>query len=400
MNGPISTSSAQAALAAGALSPDVMRGLASCDPLVVHSVAIAPLEGRLSHPFVIASDASKQERVDNVLVALEVGDGVVGYGEAAPFAGIAGDSCEILREEIRNSLIHRCDYGMTPHSFACVLRDAIRYPSARAALETAFLDAHAKRKGLSLCKFLNHRVETRRFITDITIPIVDAEEAAGLASKYREEGFGRIKIKVGDDLERAFDRVEAIVGAYAAGGLVDGLEILLDANEGYDATDAIGLLDFMQSRLGVVPEIFEQPVKRDDFDGMRQVRIVASTFGTRVFADESVFTCFDAAKLIQAEAADGINLKIMKHGGIIEALKIAERAIHAGLELMIGGMVETTLAMTASLHLAQLIDPVWLDLDTPLLMDARKLRGGMIYEGASMMLPQESGIGVHPLSGI
>ncbi len=400
MNSPISISSAQAALAAGALIPDVMRGLANCDPLVVHSVAIAPLEGRLSQPFVIASDASKQERVDNVLVALEVGDGIVGFGEAAPFAGIAGDSCEVLREEIRSSLVHLCDYAMTPHSFACMLRDAVRYPAARAALETAFLDAHARRQGLSLCKFLSPRTETRPFITDITIPIVGVEEAARLAGKYRDEGFGRIKIKVGDDLDRAFDRVEAIVGAYAAGGLVEDLEILLDANEGYDAKDAIGLLDFMQGRLGMAPEIFEQPVKRDDIEGMRQVRIVASTFGTRVFADESVFTCYDAVKLIQAEAADGINLKIMKHGGIIETLKIAERAIHAGLQLMMGGMVETTLAMTASLHLAQIIDPVWLDLDTPLLMNAIKLRGGMIYEGASMKLPQESGIGVHPLSGI
>jgi L-alanine-DL-glutamate epimerase-like enolase superfamily enzyme len=400
MNGLVSTASAQAALVAGALIPDVMRGLANRDPLMVSSVAIAPLEGRLSQPFVIASDASKQERVDNVLVALEFGDGTVGFGEAAPYAGISGDSCEILWDEIRSSLIHLCDYEMTPYSFACLLRDVVRYPAARAALETAFLDAHAKRLGLSLCKFLSPRIETRPFITDITIPIVGTVEAARLAGKYREEGFERIKIKVGDDLDSAFDRVEAIVGAYAAGGLVDGLEVLLDANEGYDATDAIGLLDFMQSRLGVVPEIFEQPVRRDDIEGMRQVRIVASAFGTRVFADESVFTCYDAIKLIEADAADGINLKIMKHGGIIETLKIAERAIHAGLQLMIGGMVETQLAMTASLHLAQLIDPVWLDLDTPLLMETLRLRGGMVYEGAQVMLPQESGIGVHPLSGI
>jgi L-alanine-DL-glutamate epimerase-like enolase superfamily enzyme len=397
MTGPISTASSQAALAAAALIPDVMRGMASCEPLAVQSVAISPLDGKLSHPFVIASDASKQERVDNVMVALEVKDGIVGCGEAAPYKGISGDSQEILRNDIRRVLPHICHCEMTPLTFSNLLRDAVRYPAARAALEMAFLDAHAKYKGLSLCKFLSPQAAVRKHITDVTIPILSADEAAELALKYRSEGFERIKVKVGRDLEQDFDRLEAIVGAYAAGGLLGELEILLDANEGYVASDAIALLDFMKSRLDIAPLIFEQPVGRDDIDGMKQMRIAASAFGTKVFADESVFNCRDLFRLIEAEAADGINLKIMKHGGIIETLKIAERAIHAGLELMIGGMVETTLAMTASLHLAQLIDPVWLDLDTPLLMNVRTIRGGMIYEGASMMLPSVPGIGVHPL---
>lgn len=398
MNGNITASMSQAALAAGALIPEVMRGLASRDPLMIDNVAVMPLEGKLERPFVIATDASKRERVDNVLVALDVGDGVVGYGEAAPFAGIAGDSYKLLRQDISSCLLHICDYRMTPHAFSCLLRDAVRYPAARAALEMAFLDAHAKRQDLSLYKFLSPAAEGRTFVTDITIPIVDGEEAARLAEEYSDEGFERIKIKVGDNLDMAFERVEAVVGAYRMRGSVEGLEILLDANggkeKGYSAKDAIALLDFMRSRLGIAPKIFEQPIKSDDLRGMKQLRIAASSFGTKIFADESVFTLYDAFKLINEEAADGINIKIMKHGGIIGALMIAEQAIHAGLELMIGGMMESRLAMTASLHLAQLIDPVWLDLDTPLLMETPRLSGGMLYEGAAMMLPPGSGIGI------
>lgn len=114
-----------------------------------------------------------------------------------------------------------------------------------------------------------------------------------------------------------------------------------------------------------------------------------------VFADESVYDVEDARRIIRSGSADGINLKLMKHGGIVEAMRIAELAGANGLKLMIGGMVETRLAMTASLHLASALGGVhWLDLDTPLFLNEEILAGGMIYCGPQLRLPDAPGIGV------
>lgn len=391
----LATTSASGQIAA------VLANLALREPLTVEGVGVRKLGGHLTSPFVIASDASKRDRVDNVLVSLEVEGGSVGYGEAAPFKGISGDTQDLLMEDIRRAVPGLCTSKMSPLMFSSLVKDRVKFPAARAALEMAFLDALARRRGESFYSYLlNREAKARPMVTDITIPIMEPFEALRLAREYREMGFRRIKIKVGDEVERAFERVESVVGAFAAGGITDGLEILLDANEGYKAQDAIMLMWLMRNRLGKNPAIFEQPVRRDDLEGMHAVRLVGLEYDTHVFADESVFNVQSAAALIQADAADGINLKLMKHGGPVQFLKIAELASDAGLKLMVGGMLETSLAMTASLHLAQLVDPFWLDLDTPLLMDVEGLAGGMVYDGARIMLPEAAGIGVEYVGDI
>ncbi|MBI5300407.1 MAG: hypothetical protein HY877_08995 [Deltaproteobacteria bacterium] len=148
--------------------------------------------------------------------------------------------------------------------------------------------------------------------------------------------------------------------------------------------------------MDIVPIIFEQPVRRDDIEGLRRVREEANKYGTMVFADESVYSLRDAQTVLDAKSVGGINLKLMKHGGLLEAMRIADFAHEHGLKLMIGGMVESRLGMSASLHFALAIggDVVWFDLDTPMLIEGDPLSGGLQYTGPSMTLPQSPGIGV------
>jgi len=363
------------------------------EQVYIESVEVRKLNARLKAPFPIASDAGKVQGTENVLAVVKVrrrdeSRATVGYGEAA--------AQDLLMADI--SVAGITGRHLSLGELERLMAEKMKFPAARAAIEMAVLDAISSREQRTLASFINPVAATGELITDITIPMVNAEEAGELAAKYEKEGFYRIKVKVGDGVDAAVARVEAVRGAFKAAGREDVLELLIDANEGYTPELAIELLHRLNEK-GLVPVIFEQPVKRGDIAGMRQVRSAANEFGTRVFADESVQTIEDARRVIDADAADGINLKLMKHGGILPALRIAALAKERGLGLMIGGMVETRLGMSAAAHFALAAGDAgtWLDLDTPMLLEEGVLSGGFRYDGPRMIVFKLGGIGVSPV---
>lgn len=348
----------------------------------------------LREPFPIASDASKAGAADNVLVTLTDADGVTGLGEAAPYHGISGDTQALLTGDLSRAAPMLRGKEWDVEGLNRFAARTLAFPASRAAVEMAFFDILAKKEGEPLFAFFNERVDTIASVTDITIPLVEPSKAAELARRYLARGFHRIKIKVGDEREKSFQRVSAAWEVFDRAGMESKLEIAIDANEGFCAADAIALLRRLcQARIPV--KIFEQPVRRNDRTGLKQVTQDARQWGTMVIADESVFTEEEARALAENEAVHGFNLKLMKHGGLTAASRIALIAAQHGLYLMAGGMVETRLAMTAMYHLAVALGNVfWLDLDTPLLLDAPMLAGGIQYVGARIFLPEVPGIGV------
>jgi len=351
------------------------------------SIRVESLNAKLKAPFPIASDRSKKGAIKNALIVADDYEGHVGLGEAAPFRGIAGDTHEAL---LRDMALHSSSFSLVRWGDLVSMDEPL--PAARAALEMAHLDMLSRVHGEGLYKFLNPEAEAQAFETDITIPLVGSQRAEALARDYLQRGFGRVKVKVGDDAELSEARVAAVHDIFKKGGVR--FDILIDANEGFSAEQSTGLLDAL-ARRDIPVKIFEQPVERGDLDGMALVRERAHELGALVFADESVFTVADAIKAIEAGATDGINLKLMKHGGFVEALRIAELAQKAGLRLMVGGMVETRLAMSAGLHLALAIGDVsWIDLDTPLLLEEELFEGGLRYDGPMVIPPEGPGIGV------
>lgn len=270
--------------------------------------------------------------------------------------------------------------GSSPMRLGNVLAEVGRvlpgheFASVRAGVEMALIDAVANSIRVPLWRLFGGVSNT--ITTDITIPIVSPNEAADLAAKYYKRGFSTLKLKVGKNLNSDIEVLKAIRAAHPH------CSFILDANEGYTANEAVEVLDRLHE-MGVTPVLFEQPVHRDDWEGLHHVSSVAKDkYGVSVAADESCRSFDDAEKIIQGNLAHVINIKLAKLG-VLGALEIIEVARSAGVDLMIGGMVETKLAMGFAAHLAAGLDCFsFVDLDTPLLLSDDPVVGGYEVSGA------------------
>ena len=343
--------------------------------LPIADLEFRPFDVPLDEPFGIATGV--QTLAQNVLVELRLGDGTVGLGEAAPFPAVNGETqAQVLAAlpAARAALLGLDARRLRPASKAA--REALAgTPSALAAVETALLDAFTRHAKLSLWSFFGGSETELR--TDITIPTGTLAHAATLAARAEAQGFDTLKIKIGGSaLESDVARVRAVLRAAPRARLV------LDANASLDADDTLALLDALgEARSSVV--LLEQPTPKDDLDALRRV---SERAGVPVAADESARSTRDVVELAKAGAAAVINVKIMK-SGVFEAWDMVRAAQALGLGLMVGGMVETELAMSTSACLAAGIGGFrFVDLDTPLFMAPRPLSGGFEQSGPRLRL--------------
>ncbi len=322
----------------------------------------------LTEPFGIATGAQAIAR--NVLVEVRLADGTLGIGEAAPFPAVSGETQEAALsalEQTRGALIG--EDASRWRRVASIARDAsLDTPSVRSAIESAVLDAVTRRAGLSLHRFFGGAEET--LTTDITIVTGTPDHARAAAERACRQGFDTLKVKVGGvATEHDVARIDAIVAVAPMARLI------LDANASFTADEAVDLVERVgRERIA----LFEQPTRTDDLDGMRSVRRRTRVL---VAADESARSASDVAMLAAERAADVVNIKIAK-SGIAEACDMIAAARGYSLGLMIGGMVETPLAMTVSACLAAGSGGfAFVDLDTPLFMKDVPTRGGWEQSG-------------------
>ncbi|CAN6445946.1 unnamed protein product [Victoria cruziana] len=342
------------------------------------TVDVKQAEGRaldvpLISPFTIAS--SNLVKAENVAIRVELSNGSVGWGEAPILPSVTAEDQTLALEKAKGA----CDFLKNAHpktldyllSEINQLLPGHAFASVRAGVEMALIDAVANSVRVPLWRLFGGA--SNSLTTDITIPIVLPAEAATLAAKYAKQGFKTLKLKVGKNLNADIEVLRAIKVAHPD------CSFILDANEGYTVGEAIEVLEKL-NELGVAPMLFEQPVHRDDWDGLGHVSKVAKEkYGVSVAADESCRSILDVKTIIYGNLADVINIKIAKFG-VIGALEIIEAAKGAGLALMIGGMVETRLAMGFSGHLAAGLGCFkFVDLDTPLLLAEDPVIGG--YDG-------------------
>jgi L-alanine-DL-glutamate epimerase-like enolase superfamily enzyme len=244
-------------------------------------------------------------------------------------------------------------------------------------MEMALLDALTRSYGIPLYVFFGGASSSVE--TDLSIPMVTPEHGYELAQAAVKKGLRSIKIKVGGDLREDVARVEAIrEGA-------PGVGLTLDANQGYSASEALLCLEALNDR-DIRPLLMEQPVHKDDHEGLRYVTQHTSV---PVAADESAYSAAGVARLIAMGACNVVNIKLMKCG-FVEAMDIAAvcRATHT--QLMIGAMMESRLATSASAHfVAGLGGFRYIDLDTPMLLSDDPFTGGY-----------EQHAGVYDLSGV
>jgi L-alanine-DL-glutamate epimerase-like enolase superfamily enzyme len=353
---------------------------------IITDVHISALDVPLTEPFAIASGA--QAVAHNVLVGVQLAGGIRGWGEAAPFPAVTGEtqaSTVAALNQLRSLLIGQNVRHW--RALAATLKQAApKAAAARCAFETALLDAFTKQAHMPLWAFFGGAGTALE--TDMTITAGTIKHAAQSAHAIAARGIRTIKLKIGGAPDLDLERIQAVHAA------VPNAPLILDGNCGYDADGALALLDQLRAQ-NMPVALFEQPVARRDIVGLARV---TREGGVPVAADESVTTAADALRIAQERAATHINIKLMK-AGVVEALQIAAVAQAAGIGLMIGGMVETVLAMTMSAHFAAGLGGFeFVDLDTPMFMAEQPLRGGWRQVGGTLSLEHKAaGHGVEPM---
>lgn len=342
-----------------------------------------PIDLPLTDPFVVATGA--RILAENVFIRITLANGVQGYGEAAPFPEVGGehrDACLATLGKLAPSLIGKFvqDYRRLAGQMDELAHE---HPAARCALETAILDAHCRSNQIPMWTLWGgHDVRPRE--TDITIPIAPLEKSVALAQGWYAKGFRLFKMKVGKDVDQDIRRLEAVHRA------LPGISFIGDGNQGFTREECLIFARGVH-RFGGSIALLEQPVVREDLDSLAAIR---KDTGIPVAADESVRSLQDAHEVIARAAADYINIKIMKTG-VVEAAAIAEATLAAGLKLMVGGMVETRIAMGCSFSLVLGMRGFdVLDLDTPLLLATDPLQGGYQYHGPVLDPWYTAGLGM------
>lgn len=333
-----------------------------------------------------------QELARNVLVEISLASGVRGWGEAAPLPPFNGETQEdaFKATERASSLIVGADVREW-HALGERIQEATS-PSASAAcaLETAVVDALSRAQGQSLKAWFGNA--NADVITDITITTGTEEDAAREAKEFA--AFQTLKIKVGGSDNHDVDLdVKRVIAAQRAR---PDARLLLDANGGLSIRDALHLAHALTSR-GIYPALFEQPVAKGNWGALEEVRRKS---GLKVAIDESVTHPDDVRAAYRANAADAANVKLMK-SGIARALEIVMTTRSCGMWPMIGGMVETRLAMGTSACLAAGVGGfAFVDLDTPLFLAEDPFDGGYVQNGERLDLtPIDSGHGCSPKIG-
>lgn len=331
--------------------------------------------------------------VNDIIVEIYTDTGNTGFGEAPPTGVITGDTkgsiIGAIEDHIKKAII-----GMDIENFEDIMmildKSLIKNTSAKAAVDIALYDLYAQVYKAPLYKLLGgYRKE---ITTDITISVNDPEEMARDSINAVERGYKTLKIKVGKDSLTDIKRMEAIRNAVGYD-----VKLRIDANQGWKPKEAVHVLRKMEDA-GLKIEFVEQPVAAHDIDGLK---FVTDNISIPVLADESVFSPQDALNILQKRAADLINIKLMKTGGLHNALKICSIAEVCGVECMIGCMLEAKVSVNAAVHLAaakSIITKV--DLDGPVLCSEDPIEGGAVFNESKITLNDTPGLGIRKVNGI
>ncbi|HEV8701265.1 MAG TPA: dipeptide epimerase [Candidatus Polarisedimenticolia bacterium] len=350
---------------------------------ILHVEAI-PISFRLAEGYRIAGHT--YTTADNILLKVDTSDGRTGFGCAAPAAEVTGETAAAALLALQDRLLPllRESDAADPAGFARRARDAAPgAPGARAAAEMALYDLAGRRARVPLMRLLGMRRD--RLPTSITLGIDDEAATLDRALRFRDAGFRILKVKIGEDWEQDLKTLRSLRRS-----LGPAIVLRADGNQGYRVDQARRFLAALEP--GEI-ELLEQPTPADDLEGMRRL---ADEFATPIMADESVQDARDAARLVEARAADLVNIKLMKSGGIGEAMEIARRTGGAGLGAMIGCMDESRIGIAAALHFALAAPNVErADLDGHLDLVDDVARGGVLIDhGDILPLHDEDGLGV------
>ncbi|MEM1984211.1 MAG: dipeptide epimerase [Candidatus Korarchaeum sp.] len=347
----------------------------------IRRVEVYTVELPYRKPFTISMGTSVSST--DVVVKLVDDEGRIGWGEASPSRRVTGESEGTIVAAMRvlAPLLVNEDPLEIERIEEKISKAILGNSAAKLALEMAALDLKGKSLGVRLRDMLGGHSD--RVETDFTIGIMSPEEMASDAAKHVEAGFRILKLKVGTNVSEDIERVKAVRDTVGSD-----VRIRIDANQGWTVKQAKRALNEMY-RYDV--ELAEQPVKWYDLEGMAEL---TRTSPIPIMADESVHSARDALIVAKMRAADYINIKLTKAGGLLEARRIAAVSEAAGIPNMIGCMMEGGVSITAAVHFATATrNVVTTDLDSDISLKEDFVEGGARCENGFRILPEGPGLG-------
>lgn len=348
----------------------------------ISKIIFEKIKVKLKKPFVVALGVV--EYCETIIVKIETDDGICGYGEAAPFSPVTGESLDTATSMLNT--FSKCLIGEDPirieHIHYLMNRITIGNSAAKAGIDIALHDILGKVMNQPLYKVLggykNH------FETDMTIGISTPEQMAKDAVDFVNKGYKILKIKAGIDPQLDIEATRQIREAVG-----DKIRLRMDANQGWNVNSSINTLKALEE---YKIEAVEQCLPYWDIDGSAYIRQHSNI---AIMLDESLHTPNDAIKIIKKEAADILNIKLMKSSGIYPAIQINSIAEAAGLNCMLGCMLETKIGITASASLiAGKKNITDADIDSFTYIEDQGIVGGITLENGIVTLPETPGLGI------
>ena len=324
----------------------------------------------LRHTFTISRGS--EDVAETVLLRLSAG-GIEALGESAPIERY-GENADLVARQLRSLPIAGRDLDHFDDVLDLLPPEA---HGARCALDLALHDLAGKRLGIPVYRLFGLD-PAKTALTSFTIGIADLEKTIEKTKEARH--FPILKVKTGNGLE--VQTLEAIRSVYTG-------RIRLDANEGWTPEGAVATLTEL-ARFDI--EFCEQPIPAGNPPGLRYVK---ERSPVPIFVDEDSCTLADLGPL--HGCVDGINIKLVKCGGLREAVRMIHAARALGMKIMLGCMIESSVLATAAAHLTPLVD--YADLDGPLLITDDPFEG-VRYDGARLRLPDAPGLGVTPRTNV
>jgi L-alanine-DL-glutamate epimerase-like enolase superfamily enzyme len=329
------------------------------------------------------------DEVRNAFVEITLDNGITGLGSGNPSEYVVGENLsqtlEALQDKNLEFLFGRDILEFQQLNFELLLKFP-KNPAARAALDIALHDVFTKFLGVPLVKFLGQKIQ---FLpTSNTIGIKNVEETLREAREYIKNGFKVLKVKLGKDLTEDIERIVKLREKFG-----NGIVIRIDANQGYNIEQTI---DFYKKTLPLNIELIEQPLPAK---AVKEMRSLPEEIRVKIAADESLISPKNAAELSQPPRAAGIfNIKLMKCGGVSQALKIADIAMYENIDLFWGCNDESIVSITAALHAAfSCANTKYIDLDGSLDLGQDVVRGGFILKDGIMSCSDKPGLGLEKI---
>jgi L-alanine-DL-glutamate epimerase-like enolase superfamily enzyme len=336
-------------------------------------------------PFVTA--LRRATAADSLIVSVTDDDGLCGYGEAPQVWQVTGGSvagAEACVEQLLGPLLTGRDADDVTGNSRLVQRAVQRNEGAKAAVDVALHDLAARRAGLPLVRYLGGVATSVR--TDVTLAADSPSMLAEAAAARVREGFGVLKVKVGTAASSDVARVREIRARVGPD-----VVLRLDANQGWTPRQAVHVIRGIEDA-GLDVELVEQPVNRHDLDGLAWV---SDRVGVPILADEAVFGVRDLVEVIRRRAADLVNVKLAKCGGLGPARTLLDLAAAHDMGTLVGSMMETHVGVGAAASLAAAYGTTAVsDLDAAWWLASCPFKGGITYERDRVHLPASPGLGL------